>query len=77
MRAIVITNDFVLLSFVQALLKDAGIAFAVLDGYASALKGGAGMTQQRVAISPADFSRARRVLIEAGLEKWVVDDEIA
>jgi Putative prokaryotic signal transducing protein len=66
MRIILATNDPVRLSFLQALLQDAGVACVLLDGHMSAVEGSIGAFQRRLAVAEADEDRARRVLREAG-----------
>lgn len=66
MRIILTTNDPVRLSFLQALLQDAGVACVLLDGHMSAVEGSIGAFQRRLAVAEADEDRARRVLREAG-----------
>ena len=60
------SNDPVRLSFLVALLADAGIAAVVLDAHASAVEGSIGAIPRRLAVAPADAWRARAVLVEAG-----------
>ena len=62
------TNDQVLISFVQALLGEAGIGHAVVDTHMSIVEGSLGVLPQRVLVSEEDLTRAQRVLREAGLE---------
>lgn len=66
MRVVATTNDMVRLSFLRALLADAGIAVVVLDGHASAIEGSISAIPRRVMVSDVDEMRARRVLGEAG-----------
>jgi hypothetical protein len=66
MRTIALSNDLVRLSFLTALLRDAGIEAVLLDGYASATDGSIGAIPRRLAVSARDEARARRVLEEAG-----------
>lgn len=66
MRVVATTNDMVRLSFLQALLADAGIRSIVLDVHASAVEGSIGAIPRRLMVDEADESRARRVLAEAG-----------
>ncbi len=68
MRIIALTNDPVRLSFLTALLRDAGIEPVVLDGYASAVEGSIGAIPRRLVVSEADADQALRVLREAGVE---------
>jgi hypothetical protein len=66
MRTIATSNDLVRLSFLSALLRDAGIHCVVLDGHVSAVEGSIGAIPRRLAVAEADAARARRVLAEAG-----------
>ena len=68
MRIIALTNDPVRLSFLMALLRDAGIETLVLDGYASAVEGSIGAIPRRLVVADDDEARALRVLREAGFE---------
>jgi len=67
MRELLRTNDAVTLSFVDALLTDAGIDHLVLDGHTSALEGSIGAIQRRLVVADADLEPARSVLREADL----------
>ena len=66
MRVIATSNDPVRLSFLAALLADAGIPSLMLDQHASVMEGSIGAIQRRLAVSDADAALARRVLAEAG-----------
>lgn len=66
MRIVAVTTDPVRLSFLQALLADAGIAAVVLDAHISALEGGIGAFPRRLAVAADDAAAAFRVLREAG-----------
>lgn len=66
MQVIVTSNDPVRLSFLTALLADAGIAAFVLDLHASVVEGSAGAIPRRLMVASEAWSRARRVLQEAG-----------
>ncbi len=66
MRAILQTNDPVRLSFLAALLRDAGIGCQVLDAFASAVDGSIGAIPRRLVVAAQDEERARTVLREAG-----------
>jgi hypothetical protein len=65
MRAITATNDPVRLSFLAALLADAGIETIVLDQHASAIEGSVLAIQRRLMVATEDYARARRVLLDA------------
>jgi hypothetical protein len=69
MHIVTRTNDLVRLSFLQALLQDAGIDAFVLDGHTSAVDGSIGAIPRRLAVPEDDGPAARRVLREAG-EDW-------
>ena len=66
MRVVVTSNDPVRLSFLTALLADAGISAVLLDTHASAIEGSISAIQRRLAVATEDEARARRVLKEAG-----------
>ena len=67
MREIVRTNDLVLITAIDALLKGAGIGHTVLDQNMSVLDGSIGMLPRRIVVDHDDAARARRVLTDAGL----------
>ncbi len=62
------TNDPVQISFVSALLKDAGIVFDVFDGHTSILEGSVMAIQRRLVVLDEDADEARRILKDAGLD---------
>ena len=66
MRVVVQTNDPVRLSFLMALLRDAGVACVLLDGHVSAMEGSIGASPRRVMVADDDENQALRVLREAG-----------
>ncbi len=68
MKELVRTNDVVKLTWLQALLADAGIESVVLDVHTSILEGSAGAIPRRLAVIEDDYPRARRVLEDAGEE---------
>jgi hypothetical protein len=72
MRELVLTDDPVLLSFVETLLGEAGIGNVVLDQSMSRLHGAAGRVMARIMVDDGDVARARRLLRDAGLEEWIV-----
>ncbi len=61
------TNDLVLLSRIESILGDAGIAGMIADRYTSAVEGSLGFLPRRVLVTSEDAPRARRLLTEAGL----------
>ena len=67
MREIVRTNDAVLITAIEALLKGAGIRHLVLDQNMSVLEGSLGMLPRRILVDDNSAPRARRLLTDAGL----------
>lgn len=63
------SNDAVLISFAEALLKEAGIAHAVVDQNMSVMEGSLGILPRRVLVARDQHESARRILAEAGLER--------
>jgi hypothetical protein len=62
------TNDLVLLSFLQALLADAGIGSLVADQHTSVLEGSIGAIPRRLMVDSGDLLSARRLVADAGYE---------
>lgn len=54
------------LSFLTALLADAGVEAVLLDSHTSVLEGSAGAIPRRLVVRADDFSLACRVLRDAG-----------
>jgi hypothetical protein len=67
MREIVRTNDAVLITAIEALLKGASIHHVVLDQNMSVLEGSLGMLPRRILVEDEQVDRARRLLTDAGL----------
>ena len=61
------TNDAVLLSFAEALLKEAGIKSHTFDQNMSVLEGSIGVLARRLLVAESDAARAREILGEAGI----------
>ena len=72
MREIMRSNDAVVLSFAQAILKDLGITNFVADLHMSVVEGSIGAFPRRLLVDVADVAVARRALIQAGLEVWLI-----
>jgi len=75
MRELILTNDLVLISYVEALLADQGIEAIVFDRNMSLMEGSIGAFPRRLVVSDDDWDRARRILNDAELGEWVVDHE--
>jgi hypothetical protein len=67
MEELIRTNDLVTISFVEALLKDAGIHYLVADQAMSAVEGMLGVFPRRVLVDADEAIRARRLMSDAGL----------
>lgn len=67
MEELVRTNDLVLISFIEALLRESGIEPFVADQNMSVLDGSIGVLPRRVLVTSDDIDKARRLLIEAGV----------
>jgi hypothetical protein len=67
MEEIVRTNDPVLISFIEALLNEAGVMHLVLDTHMSVLEGSLGMIPRRILVDSDQSALARLRLREAGL----------
>ncbi len=67
MLEIIRTNDLVLLSVAETLMRDAGIHFMVADQSMSVLEGSLGLLQRRFMVESDRAEQARRILTDAGL----------
>ncbi|HET9147418.1 MAG TPA: DUF2007 domain-containing protein [Acetobacteraceae bacterium] len=66
MEIIAASNNTIRLSFLMALLRDAGLSPVLLDQNIAAVEGNIGVFPRRIAVAAEDAARARRVLAEAG-----------
>ncbi len=62
MRAVLKTNNPVLLNFAGVLLADAGLQFVVFDTEMSVMDGSLGILPRRMMVADEDFARAQAVL---------------
>jgi len=69
MKELLRTNDVVKLSWLEALLADAGIDTLVLDGNTSVLQGSTVLILRRLMVADDDYQKARHILIAAGEER--------
>lgn len=69
MKELIRTNDAVVLSFAESLMKDAGIACLIADQGMSILEGSLGFLPRRFLVADDDAESARRILVDAGLEE--------
>jgi Putative prokaryotic signal transducing protein len=70
MKELLRTNDIVKLSWLEALLTDAGIESLVLDLHTSVLEGSIGILPRRLMVSEDDYLRARLLMRDAGEEAY-------
>lgn len=61
------SNDAVLISFVDALLKDADITHFIADVHMSILDGSIGVLPRRILVDPDRIEQARRIIRDADL----------
>lgn len=67
------TNDAVVISFAESLLRDAGIGAMVADQNMSVLDGSIGILPRRILVLDEDFEQARQVLTDAGIANEMRD----
>ncbi len=73
MIELVRTNDAVVISFVEALMRDAGIACMVADQNMSVLDGSLGILPRRILVDTEQADEARRILTDAGIAHEIRD----
>ena len=61
------TNDAVIISFVESLMRDAGIGCFVADQNMSVLDGSIGILPRRILVAEDDVEQARRIFADAGI----------
>ena len=66
MRVLITTNNAVRLSFLTALLADAGIETFLLDLHASIVEGSIGAIPRRLMVRDEDHEQASRILRDSG-----------
>ena len=66
LRELVRTNDAVVISAIEALLKSAGIRHLLADQNISVLEGSIGAFQRRILVGEDEIDAARQLLTEAG-----------
>jgi hypothetical protein len=67
MIELVRTNDAVIISFVESLMRDAGIGYIVADQNMSVLDGSLGILPRRILVESEKVDMARRILTDAGI----------
>ena len=66
MHELVLTNDAVLITAIEALLKSAQIEHMVVDRNMSVLEGSIGIFPRRILVGEGQLDAARQLLEEAG-----------
>ena len=61
------TNDPVVISFVESLMRDAGIGCLVADQNMSILDGSIGILPRRILVAEDEAAEARKILVDAGI----------
>lgn len=69
------TNDVVLLSFAESLMRDAEIPCMIADQSMSILEGSLGLLPKRLLVAEDLADEARKLLIDAGLEHELRDEK--
>ena len=77
MKELLRTNDVVRLSWLQALLSDAGIETYVLDNHTSVLDGSVVAIRRRLMVSDLDYEAACELLAEGDRPSGLADEELA
>jgi hypothetical protein len=67
MEELLRTNDLVLISFVESLLREAGIDLWVADQNMSIIEGSLGVLPRRIMVPADSLAQARRLLVDAGV----------
>lgn len=67
MQELIRTNDPVVISFAESLLKDAGIGYFIADRNMSIAEGSIGILAKRVLVDPDRMDEARRLMVDAGI----------
>lgn len=68
MKELFRSNDAVLLSFVEALFSEAGVAHVIVDGNMSIMEGSLGVLPRRMLVADDQWNQALRILKEAELD---------
>jgi len=69
MEELLRSNDPVTISFVESLMREAGIGVLVADQNMSIMDGSLGILPRRILVEADRIDEARRILRDAGLEK--------
>jgi hypothetical protein len=67
------TNDLVLITVIESILKAERVAYFVADQNMAAVEGSLGFLPRRILVDAREAGRARRLIAEAGLGKELRD----
>ena len=67
MKELLRSNNMVTLSFVEALMRDAGIAVMIADQNMSIIEGSIGAIPRRILVDSDRLTQARAIVTDAGL----------
>lgn len=67
MEEIIRTNDLVLISFIESLLREVGIEYLVADQNMSVIEGSLGILPRRILVEADRADEARKLLVDAGV----------
>lgn len=67
MEELVRTNDLVLITLIEVLLKEQNVDYLILDQNMSVLEGSVGAIPRRIMVLSDELDRARRIMIEANI----------
>ncbi|MBL4785021.1 MAG: DUF2007 domain-containing protein [Cohaesibacteraceae bacterium] len=68
MRELVRTNDMVMISFIESLLRRDEILHLVVDGNTSVLEGSVGILPRRILVDDSYYDQAATLMRDAGIE---------
>jgi hypothetical protein len=69
MKELIRSNDLVLLSYIEALLKEADVPYEMADEHMSAVVGSIDASPRRVMVADGDWSRASEIIEAAQSER--------
>jgi hypothetical protein len=75
MEELLRTNDLVVISFVEALMRDAGIEHLVLDQNMSVIEGSLGVLPRRVLVRAERLDEAREIIRSAGIGRELNEEK--
>ena len=75
MKELIRSNDAVLLSYIDALLKEAAIPHEIADMHMSIMDGSIGVLPRRMLVSDEHFDAAREIMEAANIELPEADDD--